>query len=117
MKYADKIASLRKDDFQKELKAVCEEAGADWHKYRLFLIAGGSTYVIEHLAGDLYMSRKPINKSIRHKIRTLHAADRASLTWANDNISRADNSWTRRQYEEEREKALKKFREVLCTKY
>ena len=115
-KYLEKLFKLTTDTAPKEICSICEEVGFNPKHYTMMIDVGGLSYTIEKIAHELYLSRRPIDDTIRQKLFLFNivietSVDYVSFPRINDVIKlEKKGSWS---FDRENEKRSNLITEIL----
>lgn len=115
-KYLEKLFELTTDTAPTEICRICEEVGFNPNYYTIMIDTGGLSYTIEKISHDLYLSRRPIDDTIRQKLFLFNIVVEARVDCTgfpriNDTIKQEKKgSWS---FERENEKRSKLITEIL----
>jgi len=102
MKYYEKVMNFSLDDFWEELNSLWILTEQDPKLFSILKNTAGDFYLIRELTSKLYLNGKPINISIRKKIRALsiYANPDMNIGQIKENLKRERNSWYKKNIEE-----------------
>ena len=115
-KYLEKLFKLTIGTTFKEIHSICEEVGFNPDYYTIMIDTGGLSYTIKKIAHNLYLSRRPIDDTIRQKLLLFNIVVETSVNLANfpriNDIIKQEKkgSWS---FNREAEKKSKLITEVL----
>ena len=116
----EKIPFLTMEEAWDALKTICEDLGYNPKQYLIFKEVGGFDWVLDKLASDFFMSMKPIDTIVRHRMACLHVAysfkgDFTCLFNLNSRLKTEKNSWQRERLEKKIEKCRAEYLEKIKT--
>lgn len=110
--YLKKLFNFTEKEAIKEICNICSEAGFNPAHYEVIILTGGLSYTLEKIAHDLYLTRRPIDDTIRQKLLLFNIMVETSgngvyFPRINDSINREKKeSWDWKREIERKNKAV-----------
>lgn len=114
--YLDKLSLLTEDELYVEIVKICKQAKLKPGYFTLFRETGGTSFVIEKIADEIYLSSKEIDPNIRMKLTVINISVKTCESfWTIYDLNRMLKekklkSWDKDKYIKDKDRSISKIK-------